>query len=75
MHIVNVKREGHLHRLVANMLDCNIVLNKFKVQSGYYIYFWTNTLWKDMNPFIPQPWIKLFHFCFSTKMNLALNNP
>ena len=31
-------------------LDCGIVLNKFELQSCYYIHFWTNTLGKNMKP-------------------------
>ena len=34
--------------------DCDIVVNKFKLWLCYYIHFWTNTLWKGMNPLIPQ---------------------
>ena len=37
----------------ADMLKCHIVVSKFKLQSRYYINFWTHTLGKCMNPFIP----------------------
>ena len=37
---------------MANVLNCDIVVNEFKFQSRYYIYFLTNTLGKGMNPFI-----------------------
>ena len=33
----------------ANMLDCNIVVLEFKLQSCYYIHFKTNILGKRMN--------------------------
>ena len=36
---------------VANMLDCDIVISEFKLQSRYYIHFRSNTLGKGMNRF------------------------
>ena len=30
--------------IVANDLDCDVVVNKFKFESRYYVHFWTNTL-------------------------------
>ena len=39
--------------VVANVLNCDIIVNKFKLQSCYYIHFQTNTLRKGMNPLIP----------------------
>ena len=42
---------GSLHDVVAYMLDCDNTVSKFRLQSGYYIHFWTNTLGKDMNLF------------------------
>ena len=36
--------ESSLCSVVANALDCDIVLSKIKLQSHYYIQFWTNTL-------------------------------
>ena len=41
--------------VVANVLDCNIVVSKFELQSCYYIHLWTNTLEKDINSFITHP--------------------
>ena len=35
--------------IVANELDCNIVVSEFVLQSRYYIHFQTNTLGKGMN--------------------------
>ena len=29
---------------MANVIGCNIVGSKFKLQSQYYVHFWTNTL-------------------------------
>ena len=36
--------------VVANVLDSNIVVSEFKLQSLYYIYLRTNTLGKGMDP-------------------------
>ena len=41
--------------VVANMLDCNIVVNEFELQSRYYVYFRTNTLPKGMKRLTPSP--------------------
>ena len=35
------------------MLDSDIVVSEFELQSRYYIHFWTNTPGKDMNSSIP----------------------
>ena len=40
------------HCLVVNVLDCDIVVNEFKLKSRYYIQFCTNTFVKGMKPFI-----------------------
>ena len=40
---------------MTNVLDCDIVISEFKIQSLYYIHFQTNILWKGMNSFIPRP--------------------
>ena len=37
-----------------NLLDCDMIVNKFELQSPYYIYFWTNPLGKGMNPHYPS---------------------
>ena len=34
------------HGMMANMLDCNIIVSEFELQPYYYIHFQTNTLWK-----------------------------
>ena len=46
-------RWGNLHGVLANVLDCNIVVSEFELQLCNIIHFWTNTLEKGMNPFIP----------------------
>ncbi len=43
---------GSTRDVVANLLDCDIVVSEFKLQSCYYIHFRTNTLGKGMNPLI-----------------------
>ena len=37
---------------MVKALDYGIVVSKFKLQLHYYVHFRTNTLGKDMNPFI-----------------------
>ena len=35
---------------MAKVLDYNIIVSEFKLPSCYYIYFWTNTLGKGIEP-------------------------
>ena len=49
--LCNWTRES-LYVVVANVLDCNIIVSEFKLQSCYYVLFWINTLGKGMNCFI-----------------------
>ena len=53
----------------ADVLDCDIVVSEFKLQSCKYFYFR-----KRMNThlFIPS---SLNNFTIFTRMTLALNNP
>ena len=46
--------EGSYHGAVANVLDCAIVIGEFEFLSRYYAHFLTNTIGKDINPFIPS---------------------
>ena len=39
-----------LHCVVANVLDCDIVVSEFEHQSDYHIHFRTNTPEKGINP-------------------------
>ena len=39
--------------VVANVLDCNIAVCKFKLQLHYYIYFWSNAPRERYEPFYP----------------------
>ena len=37
------------HRsVVANVLDCDIVVSEFEFQARCYVYYWTNALGKGM---------------------------
>ena len=50
------RKGGSSRGIVANMLNCNIVLSEFELQLCYYIHFQTNTLRKGMNSLIiPTP--------------------
>ena len=40
---------GSSRDLVANLLDCDIVVSEFELQSRYDFLIWTNTLNKYMN--------------------------
>ena len=42
------RMKGNSGGVVANVLDCDIVVNGFKLQSRYYVHFWFNTLRKSM---------------------------
>ena len=51
--------EDSLCCIMANMLDFNLIVSKFKLQLCYYIHFQTNTLGKGMNLLIPsQLWVE-----------------
>ena len=48
-----------LYCIKANILDCDIVVNQYKIQSRYYFQFRTNILGKGMNFIIhSQLWVK-----------------
>ena len=58
-HYSNFSRWGSPHCIVANVLDCDSIVSKFKHQSHCYIYFQTTTLGKGINqPYPHQQWIK-----------------
>ena len=51
--------QGSTWYIVTNMLDCKIVVSEFKLQSYCFIYFWTNSLGKGIEPLYPsQSWFK-----------------
>ena len=41
-------------RVVANVLDCDIIVSKFELQAHYDVHFQTNTTGKGMNPLTPS---------------------
>ena len=43
--------------VVANMLDCDIIVNEFKLQSCYHVHFQTNTLRKGINILIISSYV------------------
>ena len=52
----NNYREGSPLGIVANVLDCDIVVSEFEIQLRDYFYFRTNTLRKCINSFsLPTP--------------------
>ena len=61
--------------VMVNVMDCGIAVSEFKLLSCYYIHFQTNILGKGMRtPLSSQLWVKLYHYCSSRRMVLALNN-
>ena len=44
---------GSSHGDVVNVLDCDIVVSEFQIQSRFCVHFRTNALRKDMNSIIP----------------------
>ena len=39
--------------LIANVLNCDVVVSEFELQSRYYVHIRINTLGKSINPLIP----------------------
>ena len=39
--------------VIAKVLDSDLKISEFELQSDYYLHFQTNTLGKGMNPLIP----------------------
>ena len=48
----HIYTSGRLCGIMTNMLDCGLGVSEFDLQSCNYVYFRTNALRKDMNPFI-----------------------
>ena len=53
MYVCMYMSEGSPCGVLANVLDCDIIVSEIELQSCYYIRFQTNTVGKSMNPFIP----------------------
>ena len=47
--ISNIHLWWNPRSVVAHILDCDIVMSEFELQSRYFVHFWTNTLGKRMN--------------------------
>ena len=60
--------------VMVKRMDCGIVVSEFKLQSRYYVHFYSNTLGKSMNPLSYQLWVKQYHYFSSRRIALALNN-
>ena len=43
--------------VVVNVLDCDIIVSEFELQSGYCVYFRINILGKSINPLSSQVWV------------------
>ena len=55
----NIGSVGCPRRVVACVLENDIIVSEFKLPPCYYIHFWTNILVKGMNSIIPsQLWVK-----------------
>ena len=52
IYVCGCNCRGSARGVVAKVLACDIVGNKFELQSRYYVDVLTNTLKKGMNP----PW-------------------
>ena len=52
--------ERYPRGFVTTMMDYDIIVSEFELQSHYYVHFRTNTLGKEMNILIPptQLWVK-----------------
>ena len=55
--------------IVANVLDCDIVVSEFKFHLCYYIHFWTNTLRKRYKP-LAVCWVVPLLFFFSNNFGI-----
>ena len=40
--------------IVANLLDCDVIVSKYELPLCYYVHFRTNTFEKGMNPLTPS---------------------
>ena len=50
--IISIKKWVYTCGVVTYVLDYNIVVSEFELQSGFYVHFRTNTLEKRMNLFM-----------------------
>ena len=54
--------------VVANVLDCDITISKFKLQSRFYGHLWTDTVGKGINAHIPSRYRLNSNTCSSTRL-------
>ena len=52
LHWFYLAFNGNSRGIVANVLDCDIVVSEFEHHSPYYVHFRTNTLGEGVNPLI-----------------------
>ena len=53
VYTFEVTFRGSPHRVMTDVLNCNIIINEFDLQSRYYVHFLPITLGKGMKPVIP----------------------
>ena len=50
---LSLKVGRNLRGLVANMLNCDLMVNEFELWSRYYVHFWINPFGNAMNSLYP----------------------
>ena len=50
------------HDVMANVLDCDIVIREFELQTRHYVHLRTNTLGKGMSSPTMDPIVSLLFF-------------
>ena len=60
---------------MAKMLNCDLEVNEFEIQSRYYVPSRTNIFGKGISTLFPQLHVKKYHYYSSTMIALTLNNP
>ena len=61
--------------VVINVLDGDIIVSEFNLQSRYVIHFWANTLDKVVNILIPPHTSYILNSSSIIHHSLALTNP
>ena len=64
-----------LSGVMANVLDCDILVSEFELQSRYYVYFRINTLGKGMSPLIFPAMGKIVSLLFIYKDSFGIKQP
>ena len=64
------------HNIVTNLLNCYIIVRKFKLQLYYHFHFWTNALGKGINSAPPIPvMIWIIPLLFFSKDGSSIKQP